>query len=62
MEDIQALIDEKKARVATLKGSAPTTRCSSSHSSGQDVNREMEIEELEDEIYALEKKLLEKNK
>jgi len=57
MEDLKAMIEEKKAKPAELKASAPKIRCSSSHSTEQDIARETEIEELEDEIRQLEKKL-----
>lgn len=57
MEDIKALIAEKKAELESLQKSRPAVKCSSSHSSEQDVERESAIEDLEDEIRELEGKL-----
>lgn len=45
----------KKAKLQELKKSKSKATCSSTYSSGIDVRRETEIEELEEEIKKLEK-------
>ena len=57
MSDIQKQIDEKKAQLAELHASKSKANCSDHYSKSSDVNREIQIEELEDEIKALEKQL-----
>jgi polyhydroxyalkanoate synthesis regulator phasin len=54
MEDIQTELKKKKERLAELIKSRSKATCSSTYSSKADVDRETEIEELEDEIKALE--------
>ena len=54
MEDLQAVLASKKAKLAELKASAKKGYCSSAVSSSKDVDREMEIEDLEDQIRQLE--------
>ena len=54
MEDLQAVLASKKARLAELKAAAAKGYCSSQVSSSKDVAREMEIEDLEDQIKQME--------
>lgn len=59
MEDLQAVLEEKKVRLQKLIKSRPKGYCSTVLSSEKDVQRESEIEDLEDEISSLEKKVRE---
>ena len=56
MAEKEALLEEKKARLDSLKGSRSDAPCETDtrHLSEADIRREQEIEELEDEIKALE--------
>ncbi|MBN2533139.1 MAG: hypothetical protein JXB88_09610 [Spirochaetales bacterium] len=54
MEDLNAELKKKKERLAELIKSRSKTTCSLTYSSKADVDRETEIEELEEEIEALE--------
>lgn len=56
MEDIQQDIDAKKKKLQALINARSAANCSTSHSSKEDVFRETEIEDLRDEITALEVK------
>jgi hypothetical protein len=57
MEDMKEEIDRKKAKLEALKQARSKANCSTSHSSKDDVFRETEIDDLLDEIKALEIKL-----
>ncbi|HUT65266.1 MAG TPA: hypothetical protein VMZ05_03845 [Spirochaetota bacterium] len=57
MEDLKDEIDRKKARLEALTQARSKADCSTSHSSKDDVLRETEIDDLLDEIKALEMKL-----
>ena len=57
MEDMKEEIDRKKAKLEALKQARSNANCSTSHSSKEDVFRETEIDDLLDEIKALEIKL-----
>ncbi len=54
MSDIQAQLEEKKARLQAIKTSKSKANCVGEHSSGKDVERKMKIEELEDDIQDLD--------
>lgn len=56
MEDVEAQIAEKKARLAELTKSRPKGFCSSRLSTDEDVRHEEMIEQLEDEIRQLEQR------
>jgi hypothetical protein len=56
MEDIQQDIDAKKKKLQALINARSAANCTTSHSSKEDVFRETEIEDLRDEINALELK------
>ena len=60
MSDIEK-IEEKKRILQELVNSKSKANCASSHSSGVDVNREMQIEELEEDIQVLEQKVRQNN-
>lgn len=55
MADPKADLEDKRRQLQELVSSRSRANCSSSHSSGTDVHREMLIEELEEEIERLEK-------
>ena len=55
--DAKALLAEKKEKLHELIRSRSQANCSSKYSSEIDVRRETEIEQLEEEIRELEKKL-----
>lgn len=55
--DITKQLEEKKAKLEELKASKPKANCAGTFSSEVDVRRMTEIEELEEEIAALEGKL-----
>ena len=57
MEDITKQLEEKRAQLKQLKKNQSDANCSSTHSSGADMRREMEMEDLEDQIKALENQL-----
>ena len=54
MGDIQREIDDKKKKLQALINARSAANCSTTHSSKEDVYRETEIEDLRDEIAALE--------
>jgi hypothetical protein len=54
MKDAKAELERKKAQLEELIRSRPKANCSSKYSSEIDVKRESEIEDLEEEIQALE--------
>jgi hypothetical protein len=56
MGDIQQDIDAKKKKMQALINARSAANCTISHSSKEDVFRETEIEDLRDEINALELK------
>lgn len=56
MEDLIEEIDRKKAKLEALKQARSKANCFTSHSSKDDVFRETEIDDLLDEIKALELK------
>ncbi|MFC1585574.1 hypothetical protein ACFL5V_08520 [Fibrobacterota bacterium] len=56
MSDIIDELQKKKQRLRELKELQIKAHCSVEHSSGENVKREMEIEDLEDEVFDLEKK------
>ncbi len=55
MADPKADLEDKQRQLQELVNSRSGANCSSSHSSGTDVHREMLIEELEEEIERLKK-------
>jgi len=57
MEEIQKQLKSKKERLEELIKARSKATCATTYSSKTDVDRETEIEELEDEIKALESKL-----
>ncbi|MBN2441038.1 MAG: hypothetical protein JXJ04_06820 [Spirochaetales bacterium] len=57
MEDIINEIKKKKERLAELIKSRSKANCSATYSSEKEVDRETEIEELEEEIETLESKI-----
>ena len=57
MKELKEKLEEKKARLDKLIKSRSTAYCSTVLSNEADVQRETEIEELEDEILRLEKEL-----
>ena len=57
MEDLNAELKKKKERLEELIKARSKATCSSTYSSKADVDRETEIEELEEEIKTLESKL-----
>ena len=57
MTEIEKELQEKKSKLAELIRSRSDANCASKYSSEQDVQRETEVEDLEDEIKALEKKI-----
>ena len=54
MSSNKSELEEKKARLQTLLESRSQANCDTRHLTAADVRREEEIEELEDEIQALE--------
>jgi hypothetical protein len=57
MKEVQSELEKKRAQLEELIRSRPKANCSSKYSSDIDVRRESEIEDLEDEIRALESQL-----
>ena len=55
MEETKNELQEKKSRLAELLESKSKASCDTRHLSASDVQREQEIEDLEDEIAELEK-------
>ncbi|MBF0432755.1 MAG: hypothetical protein HQK83_15835 [Fibrobacteria bacterium] len=55
MSDNAGKLDSKLKELAEIKDLHCKAQCSSSHSSGADMQREMQIEELEEEIAELKK-------
>ena len=58
MSDLKAQLEEKVMRLKTLVDSRSKAYCSNVNSSEDEVKREMEIEELEEDINRIEKELL----
>ena len=56
MASILEELEQKKQQLKEIKDLHMSAGCSSSHTSGADMRREMEIEDLEDEIKELEQK------
>jgi len=56
MEDLKEEIDRKKTKLEALTQARSKANCSTSHSSKDDVFRETEIDDLLNEIKALEMK------
>jgi hypothetical protein len=54
MADVKSELEEKKARLRALLESRSKANCDTRHLSAADMHREEEIEDLEDEIKALE--------
>ena len=57
MENLKDTIEDKKGKLRTLLESKSKANCDTRHLSASDIQREEAIEDLEDEIAALEKKL-----
>ena len=57
MGDVTAELAEKRQRLAGLKESRSKANCSTKYSSASQMQRELEIEELEEEIKRLEQKV-----
>ena len=57
MSEIARTLEAKKRQLQALKESRSTASCAREHSSGADVRREIELEELEEEIRGLEKQI-----
>jgi hypothetical protein len=57
MSELAQQLEAKEQQLAQLKENQSKANCSSTYSSPADMRREMEIEELEDEIKALNKKI-----
>jgi len=57
MVDLRKDLEERKGRLAALRLNKSKANCSTTNSSAADMQREMQIEELEDEIRKLEMKL-----
>ncbi len=55
MADLKADLEDKRRQLQELVNSRSGANCSSIHSSGTDVHREMQIEELEEEIERMQK-------
>jgi polyhydroxyalkanoate synthesis regulator phasin len=55
MSDLQKQLKEKKAELEELIKNRPKATCTDVYSSENEVRRETRIEELEEEIAALEK-------
>ncbi len=60
MEDLKVELEAKKAKLRGLIEARSKANCSTRHSSAADVQRETEIEELEEEIQISGKDLSEK--
>ena len=58
MSDVHKEIEDKKRKLRALINARSAANCSTSHSSKEDVFRETEIEDLRDEIKALETKFV----
>ncbi len=54
MADPRRELEDRKERLAALKANRSRANCSATHSSAADLEREMRIEELEDEIRRLQ--------
>lgn len=57
MEDLKTELESKKEKLRTLLESKSKANCDTRNLSAADIQREEEIEELEEAITALEKKL-----
>ena len=57
MENLKEKIEDRKEKLRTLLESKSKANCDTRHLSAADIQREEEIEDLEEEIAALEKKL-----
>ena len=57
MENLEAQIERKRGRLESLRGARSKANCSAHSSSAADLRRQEEIEELEEEISKLEKRL-----
>jgi len=60
MSETAELLEQKRRQLQALRQSRPSANCAKGHSSEADVRREMEVEDLEEEIRQLEKKLSER--
>jgi hypothetical protein len=56
-DDLKSRLEEKQRVLAELRRARSDATCASKYSSGIDVERETQIEELEEEIEGLRKKL-----
>lgn len=56
MADISAALEEKKAKLAQLLDNKSKANCDTRSLTAADIQREEEIEDLEEEIAKLEKK------
>lgn len=57
MEDLKEKLEAKREKLKALLESRSKANCDTRHLSAADIQREEEIEDLEDEIAVLEKKL-----
>lgn len=57
MTELEKELQEKRHVLSELIKSRSEASCSSTHSTSQDVQRETEIEDVEDEIQAIEAKI-----
>ncbi len=57
MEDLKVELETKKAKLRGLIEARSKANCSTRNSSAADVQRETEIEELEEEIQIIESKI-----
>ncbi len=57
MADLRHELEDRKGKLAALKSNRSKANCSNMNSSAADMQREMQIEELEDEIRRLTKRL-----
>ena len=57
MEDTRSELDRKKSRLDALLDQRSKANCDTRHLSAADLKREQEIEDLEEEVRELQKKL-----
>ena len=57
MDELKKKLEEKEAELKEMHKSDSTSACVNQHPSGSYLQREMKIEELEDEIEDLKKKI-----
>lgn len=58
MNTIEAELTRKRAQLKTMQESRSAAACKATHSTSVDMRREMEIEELQEDIKALERQLV----